>query len=320
MTAPSDKRAALAEITAHHRQFGPLYGGFLSDHLPMAALARIGLGDEPANVIDYIGRYQRRLSAIGDQPEYKALLDRYLAAIERDGIAATLSNHLPRLISGWVRDAYHPIIRIAYGIEFGIAQEVAAGLAYFDCGWVGADPRLAEVAASATNSGTTPETLFTRAQHWQPDLEGAGTFSQCAQRVIDSGKFAEAALVLSDNLRGMSRVALNVFSATHNFFALHLVTASHAFRLLYDYAGPHADAIFNLGLVAGYAAVGAPEFDTLRSSPLQANQSMLSLCAEDEHDFKLAYSATRQASFFDDPGYLEVAKAYLTRRTIQGND
>ena len=107
-------------------------GGFLSDHLPMAALARIGLEDNIANVLDYVHRYRSRLSRIDDHPEYRIILDRYLAAVARDGVTATLAEHLPRLVTGWVRDAYHPIIRIAYGKEFGIDEEVAAGLAYFD--------------------------------------------------------------------------------------------------------------------------------------------------------------------------------------------
>jgi hypothetical protein len=113
---------------------------------------------------------------------------------------------------------------------------------------------------------------------------------------------------------------LDVFAATHNFFALHLVTASHAFRILYDHAGPHADATFNLGLAAGYAAVGAPEFESRQTPACQAEipdqiaqESLLSLCADDEHDYKLAYSATRQAEFFNDARYLDVARTYLLR-------
>jgi hypothetical protein len=199
MTTPSDRLVALAEITDHHRVYGPLYGGFLSDHLPMAALARLGLDDKPANVVAYMHRYCSRLSTSDKQPEYLEHLQRYLAAVQHNGIAATLSEHLPRLISGWVRDAYHPLIRIAYGKEFEIGSEVAAGLAYFDCSCVGADPQLARVAASATGSNADPPTLFTHAQSWHVDLGDAQTFSQCAQRVIDHVAFADAAIVFADN-------------------------------------------------------------------------------------------------------------------------
>ncbi|MCZ6709272.1 MAG: hypothetical protein O7B25_02800 [Gammaproteobacteria bacterium] len=41
---------------------------------------------------------------------------------------------------------------------------------------------------------------------------------------------------------------------------------------------------------------------------------LLSLSAEDEHDYKLACASTRQASLFNDPGYLHVARGYLTPR------
>jgi hypothetical protein len=116
-----------------------------------------------------------------------------------------------------------------------------------------------------------------------------------------------------------------VFAATHNFFALHLVTGGHAFRLVAPYAGPHADALFNLGVVAGYAAVGAPPFHTAPltgpalSDPDPTTQNaltpsvLLALCRDDEHDYKLAYSAWRQAAHWHDPAYLDVARAYLKR-------
>jgi len=321
-------QTVIAAIADHHRHFGTSFGpvtdqdpfGAFSDHLPMAALARIGLGDKPANVLGFIQRYRQQLNPIDAYADYQALLQHYLFIVGRDGIAATLAEHLPRLISGWVREAYHPLIRIAYGWEFGIGQEVAAGLAYFDSIQAGADSRVARVAESATLVDGPAETLFEVASRWRPDLDGTYTFTQAAQRVIESDEFAQAACVFSGNLKRVTSVALDIFASTHNFFALHLVTGSHAFRLLYDFAGPHADAIFNLGLAAGYAAIGAPRFDGALASGCRANaasgtreQSLLGLCSEDEHDYKLAYSAKEQAKYFADHAYLDAAAAYLRR-------
>lgn len=83
-------------------------------------------------------------------------------------------------VRAWLDD-YHPLIRLAYGYQFQIPEEITAGLACMK--WCGRDEPL--------------ETYF---------------------------------------------------------FALHLVTGSHAFRVLYPFAGELRDEIFTLGILAGYAS------------------------------------------------------------------
>jgi len=115
---------------------------------------------------------------------------------------------------------------------------------------------------------------------------------------------------------------LNIFDQTHDFFALHLVTGAHAFRLLYPFAGKWRDEIFSLGILAGYAAVGAPDFSTSQAEPHEhaddsVTEAMTTLPrkvrSDDDHDIKLAYSAMSQAKHYEDPAYIEAASRYLDR-------
>ena len=100
----------------------------------------------------------------------------------------------------------------------------------------------------------------------------------------------------------------------HRLDSLENAPEGHAYRVLYDFAGPRRDAILALGLMAAYAAVGAPGYE-----PPQETASALSppdwhsLVGDDEHDIKLACSADGQARFFSDPAWVAVAADYLQR-------
>ena len=280
----------------------------------MACLALSGLGATEEQIAHYYESYCERLSPL-ENHIYKEQLHRFLEMLSTSDIRTVLTRFLPELISGWVRDAYHPIIRIAYGFEFDIIEEVAAGLAYLSI--CGRDPRIEELAANASQ-GQDPNSPFQCAQEWNIDFAGARTFTAGVERVVAHPKIEEAALRFDSSLRSISRCALEVFATTHNFFALHLVTSAHAFRLLHEFAGPHADGIFTLGVIAGYAVVEAPKFAPLADLSGDhgdiTTRDLLGMCRDDEHDYKLAYSAWQQASYWNDATYVSVAVDYLQRQ------
>jgi hypothetical protein len=111
----------------------------------------------------------------------------------------------------------------------------------------------------------------------------------------------------------LSRACLDVFAATHDFFALHLVTGSHAFRICSQWAGPHAERLLSVALAAAYLVIGAPDF--VRIQPGHAELPIRELTsATDEHDIKLAYTCRVEAEAYADPAYEWVAARYLRPR------
>ena len=310
-------------VADHATTFAPTYGKYdLSDHGPMAALALRGLGEADGAVGDYLAAYNHRLSPITRAPQrYREALRYFSDEIARSSIEDTLARHLPPLISGWARAAYHPLIRIAYGFEWRCAPEVAAGLAYLS--YCRADPTIERLARNAKESDLPATDLFALATGFAT-TGNLTTFSRGLALVVTHREFSRAAQIVPDNLRQMSRAALDVFASTHNFFALHLVTGSHAYRLLEPFAGERSAAIFNLGLLAGYAIVGAPEFEPTGTCESAAQPAVgpgeLAPAAgwrdgmsDDEHDIKLAYSAQCQADYWADARYIEVARGYFSR-------
>ncbi len=277
----------------------------------MACLAMTGLNADPAAIHRFADRYERQLSAAATAPDYLSRLARLLEEIGDHGVDTVLHRHLPGLISGWVREAFHPLIRIGYGIEFAIPEEIAAGLAYLQ--FSGADEHMEHLAHSSAERSVSAEMLFGHGGQLAVNFAGTHTFTERVHRVLTDPAFSALATVIPGNLYQMSRAALAAFATSHDFFALHLVTGSHAFRLLKPYAGPLVEPLLSLGLLAGYVAAGAPAIEPL-SSGTADTVGWVNLIRDDEHDWKLAWSARQQARAFDDPAWLAAADRYLRRR------
>ncbi len=304
-----------------------------SDHGPMAYLAMHGLGIGYGDIATFAEHYRGKLVAappldesvdtkrwqahIGRRASYSALLAFFNEEIARRGWQETVARHLPRLISGWVKDAFHPLIRLGYGIEFEAESEIAAGLAYLTI--TGDDPKLAQLARSRPSKSHGRDPLHTVRSLRNTTFE-RGPFNARYQRIVRNAPLAPAG-ANSNTLEEISRACLEVFHTTHDFFALHLVTSSHAFRVCAPWAGPQSLRLFSAGIAAAYLAIAAPEFEVLptaAAAPLPTAGEPLPIAglakATDEHDIKLAYSAQAQAQAFGDPTYRWVAVNYLTPR------
>jgi hypothetical protein len=147
-------------IREHGERYAPHYPpDDNSDHGPMAFLAMHGLGMDVARIERFAAEYRSKLVSqdrsagvvseanwehhIGRRDSYSALRKFFASRIDSHGWQTTVAQYLPSLISGWVKDAFHPLIRLAYGIERLVPSEIAAGLAYLAS--TGNDPQLATV-------------------------------------------------------------------------------------------------------------------------------------------------------------------------------
>src|SRR5262249_36316022 len=152
---------------------------------------------------------------------------------------------------------FHPLIRLGYGIEFEAPVEIAAGLAYLTT--VGADSQLLELSRRSPVA-SRGRTYFQRLQAHRRKTFARGPFNARYEHIIKTTALQPADERLDTVLADLSRASLEIFHATHDFFALHLVTASHAFRICSRWAGDDLAGLFSLGLGIAYLAIGAPGF------------------------------------------------------------
>lgn len=302
--------------------YDPEYGGGLSNHLPMALVALDQMGATPSQLNEYQRTHvswleklpaNRRAIApqvtVGAWPFRKANHDGYVELradfqrrIAADGWEQVLRAALPDLASGLTAAAFHGMIRTAMGVTARHEGEIASGLAYWAAHWqrlglveatssVSADPvallgRIHDDARFATPSDL-PDLIddnliavsrmkgFSEVTHWL-DVERAG-------------------------IRDLALAAAQVYGATGDFTALHLVTGAQAAAVLLPYVERPKVLLPWLwqGMAAAYIAIGRPNLPGAdmvgmwRNSTVPSWQDLLQrgLAETDEHAVKLIYSS-----------------------------
>ncbi|MCY3811986.1 MAG: questin oxidase family protein [Gammaproteobacteria bacterium] len=229
---------------------------------------------------------------MGDLGAYGSLLAYFDREVARVGAQATLENWLPRLVSGWVRFAFHPVIRLAYGIRFDVESEIVAGLAYLAS--AGPDPAL-QAFADGASYGDEPLSAPASLPLDEP-------FERRYNATVASGVLAERVVVVPDNRRRLAELSLAVFNDTQGFFALHMVTGTHALAVCADVIGMDTDGLLSAGLLAAYVTVGAPRYDPA-AEPRPAS-------IDDEHDAKLAFACADLARSLGSKAFKRAAQTY----------
>ena len=252
-TAPMDT-ALLRRLLDDAGKQDPEYGGGLSNHLPMALLALARLGAGEARLRDYAASYAAAkglvparhpeawpagdawAARLGRRSAWPVYLDLFRQWIFHEGAAVVLSQALPALMPGVAAAAFHGLIRTAAGVQAGHEGEVAQGLAH----WAAWHQPLGSLGPQP------PQPQRRQPQRPQPDpavllrrlpagTSRAGLITGRIKAAAQGGEVsATAALLLIDEgtPERLARAAALAYAQTGNFTALHLVTSTHAMRVL----------------------------------------------------------------------------------------
>jgi len=309
----------LAKLLTDGEIYSPEHGGGLSNHLPMALIALDQMGATPTQLNDYQRGHLKWLEKLparrgafvpGAWPFRKAnhaafaeLRADFQRRIAAQGWESVLRATLPELTPGLSAAAFHGMIRTAMGVTARHEGEIASGLAYWAAHW----QRLGlPEAATATMSADLPALVI---------------------RLREDARFvlpAEMPELIDDNLLAVSRLegfsevihwpdfdrigirdlalaGAEIYGASGDFTALHLVTGVQAAAVLLPYVETPKVLLPWLwqGMAAGYIAIGRPALpsaETLalwRSATVPSWQEILQrvLTENDEHVVKLIYAA-----------------------------
>jgi hypothetical protein len=298
--------------------YDPEYGGGLCNHLPMALIALDQMGATPSQLNEYQRKHvswleklpaNSRAIAPGAWPFRKAnhaafveLRVDFQQRIAADGWEQVLRVVLPELASGLTAAAFHGMIRTAMGVTARHEGEIASGLAYWAAHW----QRLGLVEAS-TPISANPVELLGRIR----DDARFATLGEMPDLIDDQ-------LLVVSRLKGFSEIthwldfervtirdlalaAAQVYGATGDFTALHLVTGAQAAAVLLPYLDSPKVLLPWLwqGMAAAYIAIGRPALPSAdlvamwRNSTAPNWQDLLQrgLAETDEHAVKLIYSS-----------------------------
>jgi hypothetical protein len=305
----------------------------LTNHLPMALVAKQRLGANDDELRRFATAYSRRLvplstskvlldretwkSTIGDRDAGTELRKYFARRIAEDGVDTTLRAHLPALLPGVAGAGFHGVIRLAYAIEASSSPHIAAGLAYF--------AEVAKPLAGLASGGETtrsPEELLTalsRTRLWSTP-QRARLIDDEMRSVANREGFGEAVASLTIDAETAGKLeacALRVLASTDNFTALHGVTGLAAVSVVRPWIEDSAmvDRYAFQALIASYLSIGAPalwsagrldEFASTTSADL-AEVRAVAAYSDDEHVAKLVYTALGGFQKTREPLYLSVA-------------
>lgn len=305
----------------------------LTNHLPMALVAKQRLGASGDELRRFAAAYSQRLaplaaakeefdhvtwkSAIGNRGAATELRNYFARYVADNGAEASLRAHLPALLPGVGGAGFHGVIRLAYAIDASSPIQVATGLAYFASV---ARP----LAVLVPTEGTTndPEELFA-----ELSTSLAWSTPQRARLIDDEMRlvagregFAEVVgslVVEVDSEEKLATCALHLLASTDDFTALHGVTGLAALSVLRPWLEDHesVDRYAFQALTAAYLSIGAPsvwsrdrlgEFvGSTFAEPLEIRA--VAGDSDDEHVAKLSYTALGGFERTGDPLYLSVA-------------
>ena len=299
------------------------------NHLPMAlyALARMGASDE--RLVEYFHRWEANRALprieserqvergewtrhIGDAAMFSALWEFFSDRAAKRGATEIIGEVFPLVSGGIAAAAFHGLIRLAYGIEADHAGEIGAGLAtlcsrYADLGIPKHPSRAAEIEeALARISERLSGVAFA----------GEGIIGRMRAAVADPRFAAGFALpsIRPEFLSSFARIAIALYWQTGDFTVLHIVTATHAARVLFEgypqLASAEALTAFWKAGCAAYASVGAPALSpaSLPTESLPWSRIFAgAVRSNDSHVIKLAYSCHCESSRYANPLYQAAA-------------
>lgn len=322
------QNAILRRLLDDNRRFDLTNRGTVN-HLPMAlyALARIGATDE--RLIEYFRRWETtralpRIESerpveqddwarhIGDPAMFSALWAYFAHRVAEQGAGKVIGQVFPRVSGGIAAAAFHGLIRLAYGIEADHAGEIGAGLATLCARY--ADLGLSQRADVVDRV----EEGFARiaAQLSGAPFAGQGITGRMAAATADPRFSAGFSLPSfgAEFISDFARIAIALYWQTSNFTVLHLVTGTHAARVLFE-AYPHlasgeALAAFWGAACAAYASIGAPPMSRSTAPTEKPPWSSIfagAIGSDDDHVIKLTYSCYCESIRYGNPLYQAAA-------------
>ncbi|MGA7812697.1 questin oxidase family protein [Caballeronia sp.] len=307
-----------------------------TNHCPMALVALAEMGATPARLQAFFDRWEREYAM--SAPPVDAIISRYDWAHHLGKRAAF--GALRFCFQDWIADAgpvpvitavlqevpfapatqaFHALIRLAYGIEAGHVGEIAAGLASLISSHLPIDVRLDQnrVAESA-NAG------FDHVAHALSDVAFPGnSITSRLVAVATDVRFGMAVLAPPAQgalLDDLARATIAAYWGKPDFTLLHTVTATHAARIVFaeldDSLTKQLLPSLWIALIAAYATVGKPVDETAQADIPDSTVDWSDVCrmaivSDDDHVIKMTYTCLCEDRRHPSPLYLASAARLL---------
>ncbi|MFM7531457.1 MAG: questin oxidase family protein [Rubrivivax sp.] len=337
LTTPWEPTPALLERLTRAARFDCEYGRGLANHLPMALASLARLGADEGRLQGFESAYVTQLQAapparewprgepwrppLGRRAAWPAYRSLFAEWIEHEGSADVLAQVLPWLWPGVGAAGFHGLIRTASAARSGHRGEVAEGLAYWSCRYLPLG-ELPEPPRAGRRAARDPVQLLRRLHAGSSDARLIAKRMQEASLSGEVNRVAARLLVTEETPRLLARAAAQALAGSGDFTALHLVTATHAMRVLTRFV--EAPLAGWRAFWQAYAhAVVAARLQRRPAARLLEWETLVAaaLASDDEHVIKLVESCREEERAWAEPGetlWRQAASQYVARAGSAG--
>jgi len=326
--------ASLSELLDESISFDATTTRGLTNHLPMALVAKAGLGASSVELKRFADRYSQRLAeapegivelsranwqlAVGKTSAYPDLVHFFNQEVKELGVDELLRTYLEKLVAGISGAAFHGVVRLAYALDVRSSNRVSTALAYLASSATTLAPLeqisprtdsperlLSELSKTPEWASIPPMKLISEEMSW---VAAQPQFSRATSSLEVNGSTPEL----------LAQAALRVYASTDDFTALHGVTGMEALARIRGYVEDTAtfDRFSFQALAAAYTSIGAPAVwsETRLSEVASRDRIDMSAVAtkaamsDDEHVAKLVFTSNRLFSANSNPLYLFVSQ------------
>jgi len=320
----------LKRLLDRNQAFGLAARG-TTNHLPMALIALQRMGASANRMEAYFEHWaqhkalphvdappavqlQQWADLRGQARAFEPLSRGFAERVVQEGAPRVVGEVWAELGNGVATNAFHALIRVAYGLDAGHAGEIGAGLASLVVAHL-------PLTLSTAEAPTVPS-VQTALERIHASLAGAHAVTGAITAALraaaaDSRLTQSLSLPLAqgpERMAAMADTALQLYAQTRSFPVLHLVTMLHARRVLLTHcpqlATSQQDLALWMAFCTAYAAVGAPQLQASVASgnPLPWSEIFaLTVTQDDDHVIKLAHSCHEEFLHYDRPLYQQVA-------------
>jgi hypothetical protein len=326
--------SVLEQLLSDNARFALSHRGTVN-HLPMALVALDHMGADAARLKAYFDWWEANVAlpregpetpvayadwrgALGAPASFAPLAETLEAEILARGASAVIAELGPTLLAGPGTLAFHAVIRLAYGLEAGHAGEIAKGLA----SWVATFRDLALDTGSRPPAASPKAGLDAVAATvgGRPPMPGSitGAMAMVARDESFLAGLSGAPSTDGSLLAALAQASLRLYWQVPNFTVIHMITATHATRLVFAraprLATPAAAQALWGAWLAAYATVGAPVFeDRAPEGPAAAWPQIFAaaVASDDDHVIKLTHSCAAEARAYGDAAAYRVVATRL---------
>lgn len=311
--------SSLHSLLDRAQSFAPEYAERLSNHLPMALVALHSLGANDEQLERGFVNASRKLEPAppstepcgdwvklrGQPPAFASIHAHFFREISTHGIDTVLRAALPLLIDGVGGNAFHGLLRLAAATVAEHDAEIASGLAHWACSHM----PLARSASSGASDMPANRATNLELRTWLAEMTSTPVNWKSQDGMISNRMLAyskNAAFqttaphlqVHQGTLRELATLALERYLLSRNFTVLHLITGTHAMRLLLPYFDAPELAVrhYAIAFAAGVAASGIDADAAalpVAPKPWEALRE-IAYNDDDEHVIKLIYACREE--------------------------